>query len=392
MKILVNASTLVTGGALQVAVSLISEIAKDPCGETWEFVVSKEVAAQLGLSGVAVGFAKVTVVTPSPAQSWRSRGAVRNIERVAKPDVVLTIFGPAYVRFRAPHICGVANPWVTHASKLAYRKLGSAVRIFNSIFGAVYKAAWYRRADAWIVEAACAKDGLAARLMLPSERIITIPNNCGAQYLRGGVVPSRPRRGESVRMLYLSAYYAHKNFELIPRVLAELNRARPDQRWEMLVTLPAEQDSTKRLLALAAQAGVVEQIRNLGPVAVSDGPCAYEAANLCFMPSLLECFSANYPEAMAMRRPIVTSDLPFARDVCADAAVYFNADDAKDAARALLNLVDDAQLWERCLAQGTARLQQLPTPREKYLMYLAAIRETARGESVQPAARMRGAE
>lgn len=38
------------------------------------------------------------------------------------------------------------------------------------------------------------------------------------------------------------------------------------------------------------------------------------------MPTVLEVFSATYPEAMAL--PIVTSDLDFARDICDNA--YMN--------------------------------------------------------------------
>lgn len=38
------------------------------------------------------------------------------------------------------------------------------------------------------------------------------------------------------------------------------------------------------------------------------------------MPSLLECFTATYPEAMRMERPIVTTDLAFAQGLCGEAA------------------------------------------------------------------------
>ena len=37
--------------------------------------------------------------------------------------------------------------------------------------------------------------------------------------------------------------------------------------------------------------------------------------------------------------PIITSDLDFARDVCGDAAYYFNPDDDEQAANALAKII-----------------------------------------------------
>ena len=42
------------------------------------------------------------------------------------------------------------------------------------------------------------------------------------------------------------------------------------------------------------------------------------------LPTLLESFSATYIEAMFHGKTILTSDLDFARDVCGEAAFYFD--------------------------------------------------------------------
>ena len=42
------------------------------------------------------------------------------------------------------------------------------------------------------------------------------------------------------------------------------------------------------------------------------------------MPTLLESFSGTYVEAMYHGKPIFTSDIDFARDICGDAAFYFD--------------------------------------------------------------------
>ena len=61
-----------------------------------------------------------------------------------------------------------------------------------------------------------------------------------------------------------------------------------------------------------------EYVRNLRPISSKDCPKYYNQADALFLPTLLECFTASYPEAMVMKRPILTSDLPSAKQICGD--------------------------------------------------------------------------
>ena len=42
------------------------------------------------------------------------------------------------------------------------------------------------------------------------------------------------------------------------------------------------------------------------------------------MPTLLESFSGTYVESMYFEKPILTSDLDFAKEICGNGAIYFN--------------------------------------------------------------------
>ena len=44
----------------------------------------------------------------------------------------------------------------------------------------------------------------------------------------------------------------------------------------------------------------------VGGVDIRECPSLYEQCDFMFLPTLLECFSASYAEAMKMRRPILT--------------------------------------------------------------------------------------
>ena len=81
---------------------------------------------------------------------------------------------------------------------------------------------------------------------------------------------------------------------------------------------------------------------------ITECPSLYEQADVMFQPTLLECFSATYPEAMKMQRPIVTTDIEFAHGLCGPAAHYYSPLSAEDAARAEGFVgTDDASLVER---------------------------------------------
>ena len=75
-----------------------------------------------------------------------------------------------------------------------------------------------------------------------------------------------------------------------------------------------------------------------------------------FMPTLLECFTATYPEAMRMEKPIVTTDLEFARGLCGEAACYYSAVDAKAAAESLYKVATDKKYAEHLVNNGKKQL------------------------------------
>ena len=96
----------------------------------------------------------------------------------------------------------------------------------------------------------------------------------------------------------------------------------------------------------------------VGKVDVSECPNLYEQADIMFMPTLLECFTATYPEAMRMGVPIVTTDLEFARGLCEEAACYYSAIDAEAAADAIYKVATDKVYSSKLVANGKEQLKK----------------------------------
>ena len=373
MKVLLNVSTANRGGALHLATLVIREALKERDDIQWHIVASP--LAKQQISRFLDQTAQITVIDRTPARSLSRRRKLLEIERNWRPDCVFTPYGPAYVRFHAPHLLGVAVPWVAHPSKLAYRQLDFPFERLLFLADAKYKAKWFRRADAWWIESASAKSGLVHRLGLPEERITVIPNTCGSHFRETEPERKTIDQSSTIRLLYLTAPYKHKNLNMVPRTAKAIRDARPELSIQMVTTLPEDHVIFKRMARLADRLGVSSNIDNRGPIAVADAPKLFDECDVCFFPTVLEVFSATYPESMSRQIPIVTSDLPFARDACGNAALYFQPDDATDAAKAVLRVIDDQELASCLIANGVKRLAQLPTPKDKYDAYVSILRE-----------------
>lgn len=381
MRILLNGTTLVKGGALQACVAFIkSSIQYHYSNNEIYYVISKEIKNELTTSSYEKIAKQVYVFDESPARNVASRKELLKLESSIKPDVIFTFFGPAYVSFHSTHVCGVADGWVTHSNSSAFRKIGSVFGVIRTLLLLFYKAYWYRKADTWVVEAECAKVGMIERLRCNQELIYIVPNGCAGHYLLEDEITQFPDNNDKLRVLCLSAYYKHKNIEIIPQIAKELKAIKPELNFEFVLTISESESGLNKIKLLSERLGVTNYINNIGPVSIADGPSIYKTAHISILPSVLETFSANYPEAMAMGLPILTTDFDFSRDICGDAALYFNANNAKEAAYKIIELIDNLDKRIELIQLGKKRLKECPVPENKYQMYLDILEQVVKSK------------
>ncbi|MCF8102171.1 MAG: glycosyltransferase [Desulfarculaceae bacterium] len=376
MRILVNATTCVVGGGVQVAAAFIGRSLRDPGGDSFTYVVSPAVQSSLGNQVPLTD--QLQVVQPSPARLWAGRPNAKRLQQIEaefRPDVVFTVFGPAYVRFTATHLCGIADPWVTHPSPLAANVLSTTGRLRVRL-KTRYKAWRLSPKDFYWVESSVSQHGLSRILGIPLERIRVIPN-CYAPVFDNADYGMRGPHSQTMRILTLSAPYPHKNLIIIPRVAALLQQRDPQWSYRFKVTLPEEGPEVENFWVLAQHLGVMDMIDNVGPVHLYQCPALYAESDIMFLPTLLETFSVSYLEAMRANCAIVTTDLDFARDVCGEAAEYFDPSSPEAAAMALERIAHDARRRLEVTGLGRKRLMTFPTPEEKYQAHLDWLREVA---------------
>ena len=368
-RLLLNCAPISFGGALQASVSFIREAIRD-ADYDWYYILSHEARRNLRDFQSEPDEHRVLIVDASPARSAKTRKCIASFVDQVEPQAIFTFFGPAYQRFSQPHLMGVADGWVTHANRLSYSTLDGGFSRARMLAQCIYKGLWYRAADRWVTEAECARQGLSGRYRIGTERIAVVPNNCAQAYHdaagtfeQGGAVGQQRQR-----IVTLSAYYPHKNLRIIPQVArALLDMGREGFCFQL--SLDADGEGWLQLQAQAEQLGVQGYIETVGVVPLAKGRDFYRGAAVMFMPSLLETFSASYPEAMAMQVPIVTVDLDFARNICGDAALYYRPESAAEAAHKIAQLLDEPGCAEQLRSRGLEVLAGLPEPIQRYRMY-----------------------
>ena len=181
INVLINATTILEGEGSRSAVEFIqSAESKSAPMITWHYAVSRTVAREL----LAIGpnLRSAYFFEHSPANSKSDRKRLKAIEENIYADVVFTVSGPAYVRFDVPHICGVADGWVTDSTLKALRSASGIREMAADFARVVYKGYWYSKADEWVVEASNAKQGLMERLRLPGKDIVILPTRSQDRY------------------------------------------------------------------------------------------------------------------------------------------------------------------------------------------------------------------
>lgn len=359
VKILFNCSTNKTGGAIQTATNFIIQ-SLDEKEIEWHYALSAEIFSQLEkFDAVPVHH---TIYNESPTHSKLAARQVIDQESEIQPALVFTMSGPAYVSFKSTHILGCSNPYITHAGLDAFFIRKSPVKIFITVMKILYQSWQVRKADYWMFQTNTSRVGFVKRLKVNSRNTFVVSNTCGKNYLENFTKNSMDT--SEVKVLVPSAAFGHKNLELVPRVARYLKTK--GYQAKFVLTLPDNSAELSRLMNLANELGVNDLLENSGPFSVKEGPALYADNDIIFLPSILETFSGVYVESMATRRPLVTTDKDFAKDICQDAALYFQKMNHTDAGDKIASLINSQSLYQKLISNGEQRIKSIPTIQQRY--------------------------
>jgi glycosyltransferase involved in cell wall biosynthesis len=134
----------------------------------------------------------------------------------------------------------------------------------------------------------------------------------------------------ALRLLFVSHYNYYRNFETLLRAAALLKRQMGQRPVRIFLTCNLSSGRNPGAYQSVHAAGLISklalqnEIVELGPVPYRMLHSVYSAADAYVTPAYAESFAHPLVEAMASGLPIIASDLPVHREICGDAAVYFD--------------------------------------------------------------------
>lgn len=360
-KIIINAANLKKGGALQVAASFVCEAAKINDIEFYVILgkASSKVISPSEFEGTK--HLKFLTIDIHPAESifqfFKFRSRLSKIEAKIRPYGVISVFGPSYWKPEALHIVGFARPYIIYENTYFFKVSKHGKKLRFKILNRIHKYFFRKESSLYWTETIDSRQRLSEKIGKPLDHIVVATNNCSNFFRNANIkpFPGLPEK-KAPRLLYISSYYNHKGFEQIPPILNKL--AERNIEIELILTIDA--CNFERLFA------AYPNVINLGQVEPQYCPYLYEVSDIVFAPTLLEVFSAIYPEAMYSQKPIVTTDLPFARNICGDAALYFDPASPEDAASKIQHLLNDPDLRNKLVAKGLERVGEFDLPEERF--------------------------
>lgn len=192
--------------------------------------------------------------------------------------------------------------------------------------------------------------------LVPSDRVVTIPNGIDLRHAVGAGVDIRSRLGLAVGtplVATVARVVAQKAPEQFVRACAVVARGRPDAHF-VLVGLGPQQRRVDAEVVAGGLGGRFHQIPHL-----PDAASVMQQFDVFALLSRYEGGPFTALEAMRAGVPVVLSDVVGNRDTVADgvSGLLVPFGDAGAAARAILSLLEDTPLRTAMVAAASARLR-----------------------------------
>jgi len=280
-----------------------------------------------------------------------------------KCDKAFTLFGPSYWRPSVPHLVGFARPHYVYNDSPFFKQIGFIERLFWMFSEIIHMYSFNQHSDSLVTENEHVSSKISLRLRKP---VFTVSNTFHQVYDDESLwqIPEVDFEVSTNYVLTISANYAHKNLSIIPKIVEEL-LSRNFTNIKFILSINKGEISSSEIID--------EYIIYLGPISIEKCPLLYSNSDIVLLPSLLECFSATYAEAMKMRRALITSDLPFARGICKDAALYVNPINASEIANCIINLLSDQSIMNNIIDNGNKCLSTFLSPRSRAEKYIEIV-------------------
>ena len=367
MKIIIDNSNLFAGGGIQVATSFLNDLNHMKSTHEFHVVQSYNSSKQIDQSAFSSNFTFYDLKA-NHFSILRRIKEVRSIERSVKPSAVFTTFGPSYYKSNCPKVVGFARGHLIYKKSPFFKRLSTKDRIKNEIINIYKKYFFIKNSDVLIFESDESRE-VFMKSTNKNIKSYTVNNTLNEIFLNREKWMDLPLiTNSSLNILCLSANYPHKNLEIIPLIIDQLINRFGMSNFKFVISL------TKKELNFEDRYD--EFVDYIGQIDIKQIPSLYQKTDYLLMPTLLEIFSTTYLEAMYMGRPIIASDLGFARDICGNSALYSSPLNPTDYANNINKLFRDEKLRNQLIKNGIQNMKRFGDSLNRSKAYLKIIKKS----------------
>jgi len=368
MRILIDNSNLFAGGGIQVATSLLNDLKTFNKEHLFWVLQSPHSAKTIDTATFSKNFVFYDIPEKIYTAKLKRSNFVKKLEEEINPNVIFTTFGPSYHKSNFPKVVGFAFGQMLYTSSPFYNQLSFLQQLKYKLLIFLKKKAFINNADALVFETE------NARLIFKQKtgykkKTFTVHNTLNAVFSKREEWQTLPIEKTQLDILCLTANYPHKNLQIIPKIIDEIQNIDPELNFKVHISLRKEE--------LNFDDKYHRYINYLGNVPLIQLPLLYQQVDVLLMPSLLETFSTTYLEAMAMKVPIVASDMPFSRDICAEAALYCSPLKSDEYAEKILLLHNNTSVKNELIQKGEQNLKRFGTSMDRTKKYIEIIEQIA---------------
>lgn len=363
MKIIINTTNLKIGGALQVAISFIYECIHFEENEYHVFL-SPSVGKEIKYNLFPDNFKFYTFDNPSRFILFdKTIKSLLLHEKKIKPDCVFSVFGPTYWKPKSKHVMGFANGLYLYPDSPYILNMPFFEKIRFDLKKLYHQFLLKKNADLYVVQTDDMKKRFA-KFIDKNENIISVVSSKYDSIFEKEIKDYKllPKKKEGEFWLVaISAFYPHKKLDIINNLVPMIKKENLNIKF--ILTLPQDIITTKFEVAK-------DYIINIGPITLEECPYVYSKCDALFLPTLLESFTASYPEAMIMKKPILTSHYSFAKTVCKNAALYFDPYDAEDIMKQINKIYTHQDIYQELVSIGLKIVEEMPSAHDRAREYL----------------------
>lgn len=217
-----------------------------------------------------------------------------------------------------------------------------------------------RQNDFIMTPSAAMRDMVLAWAPELEDRLLVNPYGTLLETFRPRANPRKWRADGTLRLLFVSVYYPHKNPTDMIQAAEQLRESGIDTHARLTMEMSQiEQVKGSALDCFHIGRAVESQILALGAAQYHDLPALYQSADAFIFPSVSETFGHPMVEALSSGLPVIAADVPINREVLGDAALYYAPFRPSELKARLLELDASHALRQTLIERGRQRAEKL---------------------------------